>query len=47
MKKDENTLRAIQEILAADRWSSDTLEAIAEVMRAGGYAPEDLTSTDE
>ncbi len=47
MSKDQETLRAIQEILSADRWSPDTLEAIAEIMRRDGYAPEDITPENE
>jgi len=47
MSKDQKTLRAIQEILSVDRWSADTLEAIAEIMRRDGYAPEDITPEDE
>lgn len=37
-----DALDQIQEIMSAERWSPDTLEAIAEVMKAAGYNIDDV-----
>ena len=42
-----DALEQIQKILSAQEWSSDTLDAIAEVMRAAGYEIADSDNFDE
>lgn len=37
-----DALDAIQQIMSAERWSPETLEAIAEVMREAGYNIDDV-----
>lgn len=37
-----DALEAIQQIMSANRWSPETLESIAEVMRSAGYNVDDV-----
>lgn len=41
-----DALDAIQQAMRGERWSPDTLEAVAEIMRAAGYAVDDVDTDD-
>ena len=43
---DNEILRCIQAIMSGAEWSADTLDDIAEVLNANGYAVADLDDAD-
>jgi hypothetical protein len=42
-----DALEQIQQLLSGKEWSPETLEVIAEIMRAAGYAIEELNPEPE